>query len=98
MIAGPCVPLYCCVWVAEECVFVECVGIYVCVYTGFVGSNLGTKEKVRFVIRAACQWFSGKIQRCHRWAPGSIPGWRKYYCYVAPRTKQRTLGFIPDSY
>jgi hypothetical protein len=21
-------------------------------------------------------WFSGKIQRCHRWAPGSIPGWR----------------------
>ena len=24
----------------------------------------------------ACQWFSGKIQRCHRWAPGSIPGWR----------------------
>ena len=23
-----------------------------------------------------CQWFSGKIQRCHRWAPGSIPGWR----------------------
>ena len=24
-----------------------------------------------------CQWFSGKIQRCHRWAPGSITGWRK---------------------
>ena len=23
-----------------------------------------------------CQWFSGKIQRCHRWAPGSIPSWR----------------------
>lgn len=20
------------------------------------------------------QWFSGKIHRCHRWAPGSIPG------------------------
>ena len=20
------------------------------------------------------EWFSGKIQRCHRWAPGSIPG------------------------
>jgi len=20
-----------------------------------------------------CQWFSGKIQRCHRWAPGSFP-------------------------
>ena len=26
-----------------------------------------------------CQWFSGKIQRCHRWAPGSIPGWRIRY-------------------
>ena len=25
-----------------------------------------------------CQWFSGKIQRCHRWAPGSIPGWRRF--------------------
>ena len=22
------------------------------------------------------KWFSGKIQRCHRWAPGSIPGLR----------------------
>ena len=21
------------------------------------------------------QWFSGKISRCHRGAPGSIPGW-----------------------
>ena len=21
------------------------------------------------------QWFSGKIQRCHRWAPSSILGW-----------------------
>ena len=20
------------------------------------------------------EWFSGEIQRCHRWAPGSIPG------------------------
>ena len=30
-----------------------------------------------FPIKASsCQWFSGKIQRCHRWAPGSIPGWR----------------------
>ena len=26
-----------------------------------------------------CQWFSGKIQRCHRWAPSSILGWRKIY-------------------
>jgi hypothetical protein len=24
------------------------------------------------------QWFSGKIHRCHRWAPGSIPGWRNF--------------------
>ncbi len=23
------------------------------------------------------RWFSGKIHRCHRWAPGSIPGRRK---------------------
>ena len=23
------------------------------------------------------QWFSGKIHRCHRWAPRSIRGWRK---------------------
>ncbi|CUM63249.1 uncharacterized protein PRCAT00000820001 [Priceomyces carsonii] len=25
------------------------------------------------------KWFSGKIQRCHRWAPGSIPGLRKTF-------------------
>ena len=25
------------------------------------------------------KWFSGKIQRCHRWAPGSIPGLRKFF-------------------
>lgn len=25
------------------------------------------------------QWFSGKIQRCHRWAPSSILGWRIRY-------------------
>ena len=29
-----------------------------------------------FMMEIKCQWFSGKIQRCHRWAPGSIPGWR----------------------
>ena len=27
-----------------------------------------------------CQWFSGKIQRCHRWAPGLIPGWCTFAC------------------
>ena len=29
-----------------------------------------------------CQWFSGKIQRCQRWAPSSILGWRStgYQC------------------
>ena len=32
-----------------------------------------------------CQWFSGKIQRCHRWAPGSIPGWRSSLGLVAPK-------------
>ena len=26
------------------------------------------------------KWFSGKIQRCHRWAPGSIPGLRISFC------------------
>ncbi|CUM66513.1 uncharacterized protein PRCAT00004179001 [Priceomyces carsonii] len=25
------------------------------------------------------KWFSGKIQRCHRWAPGSIPGLRIFF-------------------
>ena len=25
-----------------------------------------------------CQWFSGKIQRCHRWAPSSILGSRTF--------------------
>ena len=24
------------------------------------------------------EWFSGKIQRCHRWAPSSILGWRSH--------------------
>ena len=25
------------------------------------------------------QWFSGKIHRCHRWAPRSIRGWRSSF-------------------
>ena len=29
-----------------------------------------------------CQWFSGKIQRCQRWAPGSIPGWRTNKLFI----------------
>ena len=28
------------------------------------------------------KWFSGKIQRCHRWAPGSIPGLRILFCFM----------------
>ena len=28
------------------------------------------------LLSGLCQWFSGKIQRCHRWAPSSILGWR----------------------
>ena len=28
------------------------------------------------------KWFSGKIQRCHRWAPGSIPGLRIFFLIV----------------
>ena len=34
------------------------------------------KLVVFWQMASSCQWFSGKIQRCHRWAPGSIPGWR----------------------
>ena len=37
-----------------------------------------------------CQWFSGKIQRCHRWAPGSIPGWRIIY-FAHPTFAHLTL-------
>ena len=29
--------------------------------------------------RQTHQWFSGKIQRCHRWAPSSILGWCKIF-------------------
>ncbi|ODV65282.1 hypothetical protein HYPBUDRAFT_232335 [Hyphopichia burtonii NRRL Y-1933] len=28
------------------------------------------------------KWFSGKIQRCHRWAPGSIPGLRICFLHI----------------
>lgn len=30
------------------------------------------------------RWFSGKISRCHRDAPGSIPGRRTLLCHTAP--------------
>ena len=33
-------------------------------------------KKLRAANKGMRQWFSGKIHRCHRWAPGSIPGWR----------------------
>ena len=36
-----------------------------------------------------CQWFSGKIQRCHRWAPSSILGW----CTCPPWC--RWLSYLP---
>ena len=29
-------------------------------------------------MKSSRQWFSGKIHRCHRWAPSSILGWRKF--------------------
>ena len=34
-------------------------------------SHLGRRARAS----ASHQWFSGKISRCHRGAPGSIPGW-----------------------
>ena len=37
-------------------------------YSAFINFNRPNASK--------CQWFSGKIQRCHRWAPSSILGWR----------------------
>ena len=33
-----------------------------------------------------CQWFSGKIQRCHRWAPSSILGWRSCFAFLLPNS------------
>ena len=37
-----------------------------------------------------CQWFSGKIRRCHRWAPSSILGWRSTYDTVAEWLRRLT--------
>ena len=38
-------------------------------------SNYFYSEVGIFVNCVSVQWFSGKIQRCHRWAPSSILGW-----------------------
>ena len=38
-------------------------------------SNYFYSELGIFVNCLSVQWFSGKIQRCHRWAPDSISGW-----------------------
>ena len=38
-------------------------------------SNYFYSEVGIFVNCLSVQWFSGKIQRCHRWAPSSILGW-----------------------
>jgi hypothetical protein len=38
-------------------------------------SNLSVVEHAH--VRNKCRWFSGKIRRCHRRAPGSIPGRRR---------------------
>ena len=37
------------------------------------------------------KWFSGKIQRCHRWAPGSIPGLRILFFLKSVYTFGRQL-------
>jgi len=41
-------------------------------------SQQGNKKNMtRFLqVITKRQWFSGKIHRCHRWAPRSIRGWR----------------------
>ena len=37
-----------------------------------------------------CQWFSGKIQRCHRWAPSSILGSRiSFVDFATPPALER---------
>ena len=40
------------------------------------------------------KWFSGKIQRCHRWAPGSIPGLRKIVFYFSFSWVCFSLNFV----
>ena len=54
---------------------------------------------IRYVWSAYCtkerHWFSGKISRCHRDAPGSIPGWRKHFCLHSLQTI--TLTRLPIS-
>ena len=42
-----------------------------------------------------CQWFSGKIRRCHRRAPSSILGWRTYiFCSFYQPTNQYISTYI----
>ena len=36
-------------------------------------------------MKSSRQWFSGKIHRCHRWAPSSILGWRKNFVFRSSR-------------
>ena len=60
---------------------------------------LGADSFIHFTVKlfqtvlvrgSKCQWFSGKIQRCHRWAPSSILGWRKNLLVM--RTLDVSLG------
>jgi hypothetical protein len=55
----------------------------------FVATNAESSKNVKYSIQLIIfsfyqkhQWFSGKIQRCHRWALGSIPGWCTYLFLV----------------
>ena len=41
--------------------------------------------------RCVVQWFSGKIQRCHRWAPSSILGWTISFGRLTPNGMERAL-------
>ena len=51
--------------------------------------DLYYKFNIRYI---AHQWFSGKIQRCHRWALGSIPGWCNLFFLF---WGFRSIGFEP---
>ena len=45
-------------------------------YDAALTQQLRSRVRFPFLVPLMRQWFIGKIQRCHRWAPCSILGWR----------------------